>query len=345
MKRTTSSGLLFILLLSLGACSSADSDTAPDGAASPGETQSADETEIPVSFKVAMSSPTITDIPTMAALANMAAEGYDVGWVEVAEPELAIEGLATGQSFQFSGSTASAALIAIQQGAPIKLIADLVGYGHAVFAKSDLTECADLDGRRVGIMSEGAVGTAILRYWINANCPEVSPNYLVIGGADLRYLAMVSGEIDATLLPLAEVIQLEQENPGSFTRLANLGEDITDVRPAPFYGNSDYMEANPRATELFMAALLDVYAYINEDYNHLIELAEQYDPGVLPAGLEEEITKAYIDMGMFNLAALNPETVVSTIKFFEDAGVIEPGLTADDVADLSYLDAAIAAAG
>lgn len=275
----------------------------------------------------------------LSALGELAAAGHDVEWVEVADPELAIEGLVSGRDIQFAAQTANAALIAIQQGAPIKLVGDAVGYGHAVFASTDIVECADLEGRRVGVHSAAAVGTAVLKYWINKTCPGVEPEYLIIGGADVRYLALTSGEIDATLLPLVEVIQLEAEQPGAFNRLANLGEEIQDIRPAPIYGNAPWMEANRAATELFFEVMAEEYDKVNADPQYLVDITAEYWPEALPEGLELEIATQYVEGGLFDLTALTPETMQSTIDFFEENGVTQPGLTVEDVADFSYLDA------
>lgn len=327
------------------ALSSTTTGGASDTTAPPESTTVPSEDEEPVSFTVALAGPlAISDVPALAALDRMRADGHDVELVEVAEPELAIEGLATG-SFQFSGTSGNAALVAIQQGAPIKYIADQVGYGHAVLGVAELTECSDLDGRLFGHFSEGSVGTAVFNYWLDRTCPGTEPNMIVIGGASVRYLALTSGEIDATLLPLVEVIQLEQEAPGEYATIANLGQEIGDVRAAPFYGNTQYMEENPRAVELFLGALLEVYEEINADYTVLVEMTSEFYPEALPAGIEDLVAETYIEVGMFDLLALNPETTLATIEFFEFAGEIEPGLTVEDVADFSYLDAAVAEAG
>ncbi len=78
------------------------------------------------SFTVALIEPDTTTVPLLAAVDAVREEGFDITVEEAAEPELAIEGLVRGD-YQFSAESTSPALIAISKGAPIRIVADVVG--------------------------------------------------------------------------------------------------------------------------------------------------------------------------------------------------------------------------
>ena len=288
------------------------------------------------SFTVAVVEPDIAAVPILEAVEQLAAEGYQVETVEVAEPELAIEGLAR-REFEISGETISAALIAIQADAPITIIGDVVGNAWVLYGREGFAECADLDGNRIGIFSEGAVATAMVRQWINENCPDISVDYLVIGGSDVRYQALVAGEIDATALDVGEGLLLEEEE-GEFNLLADFSKDLPDLRPSAIYANSDFVAESPEAVQLYLEAVLEQHAQINEDPANLADLAVEHLGGELADW--QLVAEAYVNNGLFDAAALTEENLAYTIKFFEDAGVIEPGLAPGDVANLDLVQAA-----
>lgn len=298
-------------------------------------TETGDAAEM-ASFTAALIEPDITTAPILAALDVMREEGYEIEVVELAEPELAIEGLASGE-YAISAEATSPALIAIEQDAPIKIIADVVANQWAVYGAEGVSECDDLAGRPFGIFSEGAVATAMVRDWVAQQCSEGSePSYLTIGGSDVRAQALLAGEIDATALELGDVVALEAAGETGFVEVVNFAEDLPDVHPQTVYANSDFLAEEPAAAEAFLAALVAEHEKINEDAGYLVSLMEEYLPESVDDTLEETAQR-YVDDGLFDAAALDEENVQGTIDFFVRAGVIQEGLTAEDAADLSFL--------
>jgi NitT/TauT family transport system substrate-binding protein len=336
MRRLTVPTLLVTLALVAAACGSSE-----DATDTTDTTAAAGEDPTPVSFTVAVVEPDIASVPVLAAVESLADAGHDVDWVEVAEPELAIDGLARGE-FEISGETISAALIAIQAGAPITIVGDVVGNAWVLYGRGDVTECGDLDGTRIGIFSEGAVATAMVRQWIAENCPDIETDYLVIGGSDVRYQALVAGEVDATALDVGEGLLLANED-GQYNLLANFSTDLSDLRPSAIYANADFVDENPEAVQLYLEALLEQHAQINADPAYLVELAIEYLGGEQADW--ELVASAYAENGLFDAAAINEDNLAYTIAFFEGAGVIEPGLTPADVSNLGPLRAAAESVG
>lgn len=285
------------------------------------------------SFTIALIEPDLTTVPLMEAAELIGDKGFDTEIIELAEPELAIEGLARGD-YAISAEATSPALLAIEQDAPIRIIADVIGNQWAVYGSGDVSTCDDLVDQPVGIFSEGAVATAMVRDWVSGECTAGEPEYLTIGGSDVRAQALMTGQIEATALEISDVVTLAETSGTDFHKVVDFRETQPDLHPQTVYANTDFLETSADAAQAFIDALVQVHAQINEDPAYLVGLAEKHlgsEHEALP-----EIAQAYVDAGLFDAAALTPENVQGTIDFFSDAGVIGE-MKADDVADLSFL--------
>lgn len=283
------------------------------------------------SFSVAVVDPDLGSIALLEAIDVLRENGHDVESPEVAEPELAIEGIARDR-FQFSGETTSSALSANQEGAPVVLIGDLVGNVWSVWATDEIESCEDLDGQRFGIFSQGSVATAMVKNWVEDTCPGTQPKYLVLGDSSTRLAALEAGEIAGTALSLGDTLQIESE---SLHQLVDFQEELPELRPSTLYANSEYIEQEPEATQAFIDAVAEVDAQINEDVDYLAGLIREHLPDTESV---EEIAEEHSGANLYDVTALNADNLEYTIDFFERAGSIEPGLTVEDVANFSFIE-------
>ncbi|MEQ4714912.1 ABC transporter substrate-binding protein [Nonomuraea sp. B19D2] len=287
-------------------------------------------------FTVAVIEPDIATVPILAAVDAVRQQGHKVKVVELAEPELAIEGLAKGD-YAISAEATSPALIAVERDAPIKIIADAIGNQWAVYGKPGIASCDALNGRPFGIFSEGAVATAMAKEWVASRCSAGKrPAYLTIGGSDVRAQALVGGQIDATPLELADVVSLGESK---FTQVVDFTKTMPDLHPQTVYANSDFLSEHRNVGQAFVTALVQEHAKINKDPRHLVGLVNKYLPDEEHDEVAE-IAKRYVEAKLFDAAALTEKNVQGTIDFFVRAGVIEKGMTAKDAADLSFIKAA-----
>jgi NitT/TauT family transport system substrate-binding protein len=292
-----------------------------------------------LSFTVAVIEPDITAVPILAAVDTVRQAGHQIEVVELAEPELAIEGLAKGD-YAISAEATSPALIAIEQGAPIKIIADVIGNQWAIYGKPGISSCDDLSGRPFGIFSEGAVATAITKDWVGSTCAAgKQPDYLTIGGSDVRAQALVTGQIDATPLELSDVVTLESSGTSGFAEVVDFAETMPDLHPQTVYANAEFLTEQRDVAQAFVTALVQEHTKINADPRHLVDLVAKYLPEEDPATVAR-VAERYVEARLFDAAALTEQNVQGTIDFFARAGVIEHGMTAKDAADLSFVEAA-----
>ncbi|AZM56450.1 ABC transporter substrate-binding protein [Streptomyces sp. WAC 01529] len=324
------------LTATLALCASAATATACGSG--PGTTARADGT---LSFTVAVVEPDLTTVPVLAAVDAVRRQGHDVDVVELAAPELAIEGLAQGE-YAISAEATGPALSAIEQGAPIKIIADVVGNQWALYGRPGVASCDDLDERPFGIFSSGAVATAMAKDWVRSHCTaDNRPRYLTLGGSDVRAQALAAGEIDATPLELSDAVALEaSEEPAAsrLTKIADFARTLPDLHPQTVYANAGFLGEHRDVAQAFVTALVREHARINARPRHLARLARTYLPGEDEADVVRAAER-YRKAGLFDAAALTPRNMQGTIDFFARAGVIGRGVTARDAADLSFIEA------
>lgn len=322
-----------LALAALPAAGCGDDDSDSDSGSGGGNAA-----EQAASITVGVVDPDLGSIALLEAIDVLERDGHDVESVEVAEPELAIEGIADGR-FQFSGETTSTALTAAQKGAPVTLIGDLVGNAWSVWTSADITSCEELDGQRFGIFSQGSVATAMVKNWVAQTCPGTQPEYLVLGESSTRFAALQAGEIAGTALELADTLRIED---GQLRELVDFQEELPELRPSTLYANSEYISAEPEATQAFIDAVAEVDDQINEDPAHLAELIRKHLPDTENI---EEVAEAYSGANLFEVSALTPESLEYSIDFFEQAESIEPGLTVEDVADFTFVEEVESGAG
>lgn len=326
LPRKLVAGALTGLLLAMGTAACGSDDDSEGG-------DSAGGTEGSFEFTVGVVDPDLGSIALLEAIDVLRKAGNQVEDVEVAEPELAIEGLAQ-ERFHFSGETTSTALTAAQQGAPVKLIGDLAGNAWSLWATEDVAACEDLDGRRFGIFSQGSVATAMVKNWVGQTCPGTEPEYLVLGDSSTRFAALQSGEIDGTALELADSLNIGEDE--GLHELVNFDDEFPGLNPSTLYANTDFVESNPEATQAFIDAVNEVDEQIREDPAYLEGLIEKHLPDTedIPS-----VARAYSERDLFDVTALTAESLEYTMSFFEQAGSIEPGLAPEDAADLTFVDA------
>ncbi|MGH2604973.1 MAG: ABC transporter substrate-binding protein, partial [Anaerolineales bacterium] len=161
--------------------------------ASPAETPQA-------AMQISIAYPSIADfqdLPSLMALDRLTGDGYTIVPTFFAQPELAVEALASGEAdFGFGSSRTYWA--GIQQEGRITTIMEQASNGWSIVGLTEIAECAELDGRRLAIGSEGSVAKAMTDAFIQENCPGISPQFLVVPGSENRAAAMLAGQIDAT---------------------------------------------------------------------------------------------------------------------------------------------------
>jgi NitT/TauT family transport system substrate-binding protein len=306
--------------------------------------------EVPIEVQIVRvafpSSIDIDDIAALLAFEKMQDEGFAVVPTFYAQGELAAAAVASDQA-DFGVGASTIWLSAIQAGEPLPGIMEQTANGWSVMGINDVADCADIDGMRTAIHSEGSVSTAMLRAYIDEVCPGTEPNYLVIPGSENRAAALMAGEIDVTPAELIDSIRVMELQPGEFHRIANFASDLPGLKTGGYWVNQDFATENPEAVKSFIRNVLEVNRRINDEPEWFIDQVPRFleledeDIALLP-----QIVAALLAINNYPVnGGMTLEGGQFTIDFFIDAGRLEPGLTAEEAYNLSYLEEVLAEIG
>jgi NitT/TauT family transport system substrate-binding protein len=279
------------------------------------------------------------DLASLVALDELKRDGYTVEATFFAQSDLAVEALARGQVDVGFGNTRGH-WAAIAQGAEIQTVMEQVSNGWSLVSRTDIESCAGLDGRKLAVGSEGSVAKAMVDAWMGESCPGVRPEVLIIPGSENRAAALLSGEIDATTAEPADVVQLLGGESDRFHILADFAARLPDLVTTGVQVNAEYARQNPQAVTALVVALLETHRHIAADPEVMTMAAVEH------LGLEEDdvpaILEAHTRLAVWDRdGGLTREAIEYSLEFFTTNGSLEPGLTVDQVADLSFLNAAL----
>lgn len=331
--------LLLAACASPGASTPAGESSAPEEStavsAAPEESAAAAGTK---EFTIASTSFGLSSVPLLAALDALREEGYVIEYPALTGPDLVAEGLVRND-FNFGVVGFGAVTVAIQEGAPATNIMSQFANPWFMYAATDIEECADLQGRRLAIHSEQSTSAAFGFDWIERECPGTEPEVLIIAGSENRYAAMIAGEVDASAVEIADAVALQEEAPDRFHELVSFAETLPDILTTTIAVNTDFASENPGTVVALLTALLEQHRMIADDPEYFPALVEEYRPyigGVVSDRAVELQAALFQTDGGFT-----EEYVQSSLDFLQGVGSIEGDVGVEDVADFTFIEAAL----
>jgi len=150
-----------------------------------------------------------------------------------------------------------------------------------------------------------------------------------VPGSEVRALAMLQGNIKATIIDAVNTNFLMEKAPGKF---AVLPMDEVNASDEALFARVDYLEQNAETVGVFVEELLKVWRAINKDPGYVV--AEREKLGLLkdlPKDLEKEVLPYYqvgVKGGMFPTDGGGLAAAKADLEFYSVAGQIQ-GSAAD----------------
>lgn len=277
-------------------------------------------------------------IPMLMALEALQAQGVQVETTALANSSLAAAAL-TGGDADIAALNNQTMWAAIGKGAQTRTIMQRYFTAPIIYTKSELKTCADLDGKSLGFANTTGVTPSLFADYLDDNCPGTEPQLLQID-SEAMLPALQSGTIDGGNLSVEQILEADRTDPGKYHILVDLGKVYPNIQSSGIHVDKAWAEANPKVVNAFIRNLIAVHRQINENPQLLI------DQAVKRLEVSEDIAKKTVELELDDNTwdqngGMTVDKVQYTLDFLADIEALPTRMTAEQVTDLSYLEAVL----
>jgi len=232
----------------------------------------------------------IDDLPLLVAAERAKKRGVEIEITPFKNEDIATQAVINGQADVGQG-TPYAAIENVN--VPIRFFVQLWSLQFfPVVANEHYKGWKDLDNQEIAVQGRGSGTEAIMLLMAKTHGIKYkSVSY--VPGSQVRALAMIKGNIRASILDNTNKNFLMREAPGKFTILP-LGE--VKASDESLFARLDYLQKNQAAVQVFVEELVRVNREINKNPMSIVE--ERKKLGLLkdlPAKLEEDVPTYFKD--------------------------------------------------
>ena len=266
----------------------------------------------------------VESLGLLIAMERAREQGVDMELTFFNSEDIAVQAVVGGQAD--IGVGAPYAFIQ-NSGAPIRMFYRMSTLLFFPVVNSDVySEWSDLDGEEITVHSRGSGTEALMRLMEKVHGIEYS-NISYVPGSEVRAGAMLQGTVNASIVDAAAFNLLQEEGGGRFMRLPIDGVNATDEA---LFANTQTLENRAADMAVFVEAMEQTWADINEDPTIVATLRDQYGLlADLPDNAAAGITDYYTDVvsnGIFPLGGGSADDVRDDMAFLAAAGQVdEPG--------------------
>ena len=283
----------------------------------------------------------IDELPLLIAVERAKARGVDVEITAFKSEELATQAVINGQSDVGQG-TPYAALQKVT--VPIRFFYQLSALQFfPVVNKESYKSWKDLDGQEIAVQGRGSGTEAIMILAAKQHGIKYK-NVSYVPGSQVRGLALLKGNIKATILDAPNKNMVMKEAPDKFIILP-----LGDVKASDeaLFATREFIDKNQAGIRIFIEELVKVNRSINANPKSVLD--ERKKLGLLkdlPAKLEDEILPFFqeaVQNGVFPNDGGMENAAKNDLEFYSLSGALKgDNLKADDFWHLAPLKAALA---
>ncbi|HEU0258220.1 MAG TPA: ABC transporter substrate-binding protein [Burkholderiales bacterium] len=282
----------------------------------------------------------IDDLPLLVAAERSKKRGVEVEITPFKNEDIATQAVINGQA-DIGQGTPYAAIEKVT--VPIRFFVQLWSLQFfPVVANEHYKSWKDLDGQEIAVQGRGSGTEAIMLLMAKQHGIKYK-NVSYVPGSQVRALALIKGNIRASILDATNKNFLMREAPGKFTILP-LGE--IKASDESLFARLEYLQKNQAAVQVFVEELVRVNREINKNPMSIVE--ERKKLGLLkdlPAKLEEELPtyfKEGVAGGIFPNDGGAENAAKTDLEFFALSGSIKKeNPKVDDYWHLAPLKAAL----
>jgi NitT/TauT family transport system substrate-binding protein len=260
----------------------------------------------------------VNDYPTKMAWDTLTERGMNVDLQFVAESELAVQALIRGD-VEIAHSTPPIAINANQSDPTIKAFNDYKRQSWSLASQPSIERVEDLAGKTIAVHGETSFTKRVADLIIEEyNLQDVE--VVIIPGSEVRAQALLSGQIDATVLDVQDVLNVLHQEPGSIKELVSFGQRFPDLTSGRWIADSDWVDANHEVAKEVLKELINANRRAVADPEATIAEAQAYYTDENPEIIEATI-RAFIENDLWTLnGGVTEETALEELQFYIDGG-------------------------
>jgi len=283
----------------------------------------------------------IDELPLLIAVEQAKARGVDVEVTAFKSEEVATQAVINGQADVGQGTPYAA----IQKvNVPIRFFYQLSALQFfPVVNKESYKSWKDLDGQEIAVQGRGSGTEAIMILAAKEHGIKYK-NVSYVPGSQVRALALLKGNIKATILDAPNKNMVMKDAPDKFIILPLGNLKASDEA---LFATREFLDKNQAGVRIFLEELIKVNRAINANPKWVLE--ERKKLGLLkelPAKMEDEILPFYqeaVQNGVFPNDGGGESAAKNDLEFYGLSGAIKgENLKVDDFWYLVPLKAALA---
>ena len=283
----------------------------------------------------------IDELPLLIAVEQAKARGVDVEVTAFKSEEVATQAVINGQADVGQGTPYAA----IQKvNVPIRFFYQLSALQFfPVVNKESYKSWKDLDGQEIAVQGRGSGTEAIMILAAKEHGIKYK-NVSYVPGSQVRALALLKGNIKATILDASNKNMVMKDAPDKFIILPLGNLKASDEA---LFATREFLDKNQAGIRIFLEELIKANRAINANPKWVLE--ERKKLGLLkdlPAKMEDEILPFYqeaVQNGVFPNDGGGEAAAKNDLEFYGLSGAIKgENLKVDDFWYLAPLKAALA---
>lgn len=265
-------------------------DAAPAESAAPQEaTAEAADVNFVIASSVIGPKEEVAVFAVASELGYYAEENLNVTTTNVDGSIAAVQAVGTGQGDVTASDTGSI-LAGVSNGVPVTAIGGLVQnwpWEMAVLPGSDISEPADLDGKKVGVISLASGSAPYARAFIGAGdlVPDQDVQLIAVGVGAQAAAALTGGDVDALALYTQAYAVIE--NAGTELTYLENPDIFKGIRSLSFAANAGRLGDEPDVYERFMRASYKALLFSSANPEAAMKIGYKVFPQILGGESEE----------------------------------------------------------
>lgn len=268
------------------------------------------------------------------ALDRAKANGLDYEWTAFSDEELAIQAVLSGQMDIGFGTPYSAMQ---RSKAPIRIIFQLSKLKFFPVTTKKYSTLEDLAGEPILLHSRGG-GTDSIANVIEDKMGMKFGKRSYVPGSSNRVVALVAGQANATIIDLSNKNKVMRQHADKFNVLPMFDVEASDEA---LFANLDWIKANEGDVQIFVDALLSVWADMREDPTIISKETNPDGPiGELPKEILGELDNFYTEAaegGLYDPEGGGRKAAIADMEWYSQAGQLEGDVSSLNIEDFWYL--------